>query len=48
MAGPGVIQEQGYVAGVGLGFNPLSEQDQKKIQSEEKTEKENNKNKKDN
>ena len=41
----GVITEQGFVAGYGLGFNTLNEQDQKKIQ--QKDNKDNNdKNKK--
>jgi len=33
MSAPGVITEQGFVAGEGLGFNPLSEQDAQKVQS---------------
>lgn len=37
----GVITEQGFVAGNGLGFNPLSEQDLKKVKSEEENKKEN-------
>ena len=32
MPTPGVITEQGFVAGEGLGFNPLSEQDREKVQ----------------
>lgn len=35
MPSPGVITEQGFVAGEGLGFNPLSEQDAQKVQSNE-------------
>lgn len=34
----GVIQEQGFVAGNGLGWNPVSEQEQDKLQ-EDKNEK---------
>lgn len=34
MPTPGIITEQGFVAGEGLGFNPLSEQDKEKVQSE--------------
>lgn len=39
MATPGIINEQGFVAGNGLGFNPFSEQDQKKVNSEDGFEK---------
>ena len=34
----GIITEQGFVAGNGLGFNPLNEQDLKKIKNEEEKE----------
>ena len=34
MPSPGIITEQGFAAGEGLGFNPLSEQDAQKVQSE--------------
>lgn len=30
----GVLQEQGFVAGNGLGFNPVSEQEQRKLKEE--------------
>lgn len=33
MPTPGIITEQGFAAGEGLGFNPLSEQDAQKVQS---------------
>ena len=42
----GVINEQGFVAGYGLGFNTLNEQDQerlKNIRDKEKEDKKNNK-----
>lgn len=32
----GVINEQGFVAGNGLGWNPVSEQEQDKLRDEEK------------
>lgn len=38
MANPGIITEQGFAAGVGLGFNPLTEQDKNKVQQDKKTE----------
>lgn len=33
---PGIITEQGYVAGTGLGFTPLSEAEKEKLNEEEK------------
>lgn len=30
----GVIQEQGFIAGNGLGFNPVSEEEKKKLEEE--------------
>ena len=33
----GVITEQGYPTGVGLGFSPLTEAEQEKIKKEEET-----------
>ena len=31
----GVIQEQGFAAGTGLGFNPLTESDKTKVTEED-------------
>lgn len=31
----GVVTEQGFVAGNGLGFNPLSEADKEKVKEED-------------
>lgn len=43
----GVITEQGFVAGVGLGFNPLQENEKKAIDEQNKK-KDSEKEKKDN
>lgn len=37
----GVINEQGFVAGYGLGFNTLNEQDREKIKDKEDKDKNN-------
>ena len=37
----GVITEQGFVAGYGLGFNTLNEQDREKIKDKEDKDKDN-------
>lgn len=37
----GVITEQGFVAGHGLGFNTLNEQDREKIKDKEDKDKDN-------
>ena len=37
----GVITEQGFVAGYGLGFNTLNEQDKEKIKDKEDKDKDN-------
>lgn len=39
----GVINEQGFVAGYGLGFNTLNEQDQEKLKKKDNNKEDNNK-----
>jgi hypothetical protein len=35
---PGIIQEQGFVQGTGLGFQPLTESEKKKLEDKFTTE----------
>lgn len=44
----GVITEQGYAAGQGLGYNPFNENDLKKLRDKESEDKNNKKEKEDN
>lgn len=38
MSQPGIIQEQGFIAGNGLGFNPITEAEKKALEDQKREE----------